>query len=150
MTTIRRRRREHTHKRGMLWLSQAARARTQLIALPGEDLDDFERKLMVGHWRGELDDAAWQLGTLSVLPAMRQPLLEAVRTHGPLSTATLTNIGARFGGRALSGEEISFLVADAVDAGLLVNCDENAGAPRWRLTASGSRVAGGRPRRWRR
>ena len=84
---------------------------------------------MVGHWRSALDDAAWQLGTLSVLPAMRRPLLEAVHTHGQLSTATLANVGARFAGRVLTADEISFLVADAVDAGLLVNCDENAGAP---------------------
>jgi hypothetical protein len=148
MTPLRRRRREHTHKRGLLWLSQAARARMRLIALPGEDLDDSDLKLMVGHWRGTLDDVAWQLGTLSVLPAMRRPLLEAVRTHGPRSTATLTNVGARFGGRVLSADEISFLVADAVGAGLLINCGENAGAPRWRPTAAGSRAA--RARRWRR
>ena len=126
MTTLRHRRRENTHRRGLLWLSEAARARARLIAL---DLDDFDLKLMVGHWRSALDDAAWQLGTLSVLPAMRRPLLEAVHTHGQLSTATLANVGARFAGRVLTADEISFLVADAVDAGLLVNCDENAGAP---------------------
>lgn len=146
---MRRRRREHKHRRGLWWLSQAAGARARLLALPGEGLDDFELKLMVGHWRGELDDAAWQLGTLSVLPAMRRPLLQAVRTHGPQSTATLTNAGARFAGRALTAEEISFLVAGAVDAELLVSRGENAGFPRWQLTAAGSRAAGA-GRRWRR
>ena len=147
---LRRRRREHTHRRGLRWLSEAARARARLIALPGEDLDDFDLNLMVGHWRGALDDAAWYLGELRVLPAIRTPLLAAVRSHGPLSTATLANAGVRFAGRVLTAEEIDFLVFDAVDAGLLVSCGEGPGAPRWRLAASGSRVASGRPRWWRR
>ena len=140
---MRRRRREHTHRRGLRWLSEAARARTRLIALPGEGLDDFDLKLMVGHWRAALDDAAWCLAELRVLPAIRAPLLAAVRSNGPLSTATLANAGVRFAGRVLTDEEIDFLVADAVDAGLLVSCGEGPGG-RWRLAAPGSRLTGSR------
>ncbi|HEV7805444.1 MAG TPA: hypothetical protein VGO80_06485 [Solirubrobacteraceae bacterium] len=146
---MRRRRREHTHRRGLRWLSEAARARTRLMALPTEGLDDGDLKLMVGHWRSALDDAAWCLAELRVLPVIRAPLLAAVRSHGPLSPATLANAGVRFAGRVLTAEEIDFLVADAVDAGLLVDCGEGLRAPRWRLAASGSRVASGRSR-WRR
>ena len=145
MSTLRRRRREHTHRRGLRWLSEAARARARLIALPSEGLDDIDLQLMAGHWRGALDDAAGHLGTLSVLPAIRRALLQAVRNHGPLSTATLANAGVRFAGRVLTADEIAFLVDDAVDAGLLISCGD---APHWRLTATGARAAGAR--RWRR
>lgn len=138
---MRRRRREHAHTRGLRWLSEAARARARLIALPGEGLDDFELKLMVGHWRGALDDAAWQLACLRVLPAVRRPVLVAVRDHGPLTTAALAERGVQFAGRALSGDEISYVVADAVTAALLVGCGDAAGAPRWRVSATGCRAA---------
>ena len=145
---MRRRRREHTHRQGLRWLSEAARARARLIALPTEDLDDGDLQIMVGHWRGALDDAAWHLACLRVLPAVRRAVLGAVRDHGPLSTTAIANHDVRFAGRALTGDEISYVVAHSVDAGLLVGCGDGAGAPRWRVTATGSRAADNR--RWRR
>jgi hypothetical protein len=138
---VRRRRRERTHSLGSLWLSEAARARARLAAVDGEDLDDGDRKLTVEYWRTTLDDAAWQLACLRVLSAARRPVLVAVRDHGPLSTAAVAELGVQFAGRALTADEISYLVADTVDAGLLVGCGDGAGALRWRVSATGCRAA---------
>ena len=101
----------------------------------------LDRKLTVEHWRATLDDAAWQLVCLRVLPAVRRPVLVAVRDHGPLSTAALAELGVQFVGRALTADETAYLVADADGAGLLVGCGDGAGAPRWRVSATGCRAA---------
>ena len=105
---------------------EAARARARLAAVDGEELDDADRKLTVEYRRASLDDAAWQLACLRVLPAVRRPVLVAVRDHGPLSTAALAELDVQFAGRALTADETAYLVADTAAAGLLVGCGDGA------------------------
>lgn len=75
------------------------------------------------------------------LPAVRRPVRVAVRDHGPPATAALMELGVRFAGRALTGDEISYVAADAVDAGLLVGCGDGEDAPCRRVSATGCRAA---------